>query len=222
MVMDTKVETGLNGHNNEANITSTTAMFNTLSGLEVADSRNTWESFKLLLSSGSSLACTFGNGSIPDNITDKVALMVSVEDTGIGIPEHARNRVFTPFMQADSSTSRNYGGTGIGLSISKCLVELMGGKMDFITRPHVGSTFMFAAVLQRCGKGVGADTKRSLSEILPTCFSGMRATLVDRRPVRAAVTKYHMRRLGIITEDVSTVNEALSVLCGQNGYLKSR
>ncbi|WOL09367.1 putative histidine kinase 4 [Canna indica] len=221
MVMDAKTETGLNGHVNEVNITSTTTVFNTLSGLEVADSRNTWESFNLLLSDGASLSCTFGNGSVAESIPDKVTLLVSVEDTGIGIPVHAQDRVFTPFMQADSSTSRNYGGTGIGLSISKCLVELMGGKMNFISRPHVGSTFSFTAVLHRCGKSNGADTKRSLSEVLPTCFRGTRAALVDRRPVRASVTKYHLRRLGIITEDVCTINEALRALSGQNGYTKS-
>ncbi|RRT81888.1 hypothetical protein BHE74_00012584 [Ensete ventricosum] len=212
----------LNGHANEANITSATTVFNTLSGLEVANSRNTCESFKMLLSHGASLSCTFGSGSVPESIADKVTLMVSVEDTGIGIPVHAQDRVFTPFMQADSSTSRNYGGTGIGLSISKCLVELMGGKMNFTSRPHVGSTFTFTAVLQKCGKSSGVDTKRSLSEVLPACFRGMRAILVDRQPVRAAVTKYHLRRLGIITEDVRTINEALYTVSGQNGYLNSR
>nr|XP_009381011.1 PREDICTED: probable histidine kinase 4 isoform X1 [Musa acuminata subsp. malaccensis]XP_009381012.1 PREDICTED: probable histidine kinase 4 isoform X1 [Musa acuminata subsp. malaccensis] len=219
MVIDAK--TGLNGHANEVNITSATTVFSTLSGLEVANSRNTCESFKMLLSHGASLSCTFGSGSVPESIADKVTLMVSVEDTGIGIPVHAQDRVFAPFMQADSSTSRNYGGTGIGLSISKCLVELMGGKMNFTSRPHVGSTFTFTAVLQKCGKSSGVDTKRSLSEVLPTCFRGMRAILVDRQPVRAAVTKYHLRRLGIITEDVRTINEALHTLSGQNGYLNS-
>ncbi|KAJ8480094.1 hypothetical protein OPV22_023821 [Ensete ventricosum] len=219
MVIEAK--TGLNGHANEANITSATTVFNTLSGLEVANSRNTCESFKMLLSHGASLSCTFGSGSVPESIADKVTLMVSVEDTGIGIPVHAQDRVFTPFMQADSSTSRNYGGTGIGLSISKCLVELMGGKMNFTSRPHVGSTFTFTAVLQKCGKSSGVDTKRSLSEVLPACFRGMRAILVDRQPVRAAVTKYHLRRLGIITEDVRTINEALYTVSGQNGYLNS-
>ncbi|CAL9126283.1 probable histidine kinase 4 [Musa acuminata AAA Group] len=221
MAMNATAETGLNGHVNEVNKKSATTVFNTLSGLEVADSRNSCESFKLLLSHGASLSCTFGGGSVPESIADKVTLMVSVEDTGIGIPVHAQDRVFTPFMQADSSTSRNYGGTGIGLSISKCLVELMGGKINFISQPHVGSTFMFTAVLQKCGKSAGVDTKRSLSEVLPTCFRGMRVTLVDRRAVRAAVTKYHLQRLGIIIEDVSTGNEVLCALSGQNDCLNS-
>ncbi|KAG6538768.1 probable histidine kinase 4 [Zingiber officinale] len=221
MVMDAKAEHGLNGHASKVNCTSANGAFNTLSGLEVADYSNTWESFRLLLSDGESLPYTLGNGSVSETLADKVALMVSVEDTGIGIPVNAQERVFTPFMQADSSTSRNYGGTGIGLSISKCLIELMGGKISFCSRPDIGSTFIFTAVFQRCRKGAGVDRKRSVSEVLPTCFRGMRATLVDRHPVRSAVTKYHLRRLGIIAADVSTINEALSVLSGQNGYSNS-
>ncbi|GJN23514.1 hypothetical protein PR202_gb11169 [Eleusine coracana subsp. coracana] len=135
---------GMNGHKDETAAVSTNFSYNTLSGSEAADSRNSWENFKLLLSYETN-DMQYGSGS------DKVTLVVSVEDTGIGIPLDAQGRVFTPFMQADSSTSRNYGGTGIGLSISKCLVELMGGQINFVSRPHVGSTFTFTAVLRRLG-----------------------------------------------------------------------
>ncbi|XP_074589059.1 putative histidine kinase 4 isoform X2 [Curcuma longa] len=213
-ILDTKVENGLNGYANEANITSVNAVFNTLSGLEVADSRNT-KCLELQLCDGESLLGTLENGSAPECMTNQVNLMVSIEDTGVGIPPCAHDRVFTPFMQADSSTSRNYGGTGIGLSISKCLVELMGGKISFSSKPHVGSTFTFTVVFQRHGKGAGADRERSLLEVLPTCFRGMRVTLVDRQPVRSTITKYHLQRLSMITEDARTINEALYLLSGQ-------
>ncbi|XP_008787902.1 probable histidine kinase 4 isoform X1 [Phoenix dactylifera] len=221
MFMDAKVERGLNGLSGEAKLTSISTVFDTLSGLEAADRRNSWENFKLSLSHEQTWPHSSENGSPYDNRADKVTLMVTVEDTGIGIPFHAQNRVFTPFMQADSSTSRNYGGTGIGLSISKCLVELMGGQINFVSRPHIGSTFTFTAVFQRCGKSVGGDTKRTLSEALPTCFRGMGAILVDRRPVRGAVTRYHLQRLGISVECVSTINEVLNAIQGQNGCLRS-
>jgi len=59
-----------------------------------------------------------------------VNLCASIEDAGVGIPLNAQECVVILFMQADSSTSRTYGGTGIGLSINRCLVELMNEKMD--------------------------------------------------------------------------------------------
>ncbi|CAA6658659.1 unnamed protein product [Spirodela intermedia] len=161
--------------------------FDTLSGLETADGRNGWETFKLLLSDWAE------SGSRSGGDSEDIALIVSVEDTGIGIPLQAQDRVFTPFMQADSSTSRNYGGTGIGLSISKCLVELMGGQISFISRPHFGSTFTFTAVLKRCNHSNGGEP-------LPSSFRGTRAIVLDDRPVRSAVTRYHLQRLGIGVE----------------------
>ncbi|KAK4484096.1 hypothetical protein RD792_011316 [Penstemon davidsonii] len=105
--------------------------------------------------------------------------MVCVEDPGIGIPKHAQKRVFTPFMQADSSTSRNYGGTGIGLSISKCLVELMGGQMNFTSRLNIGSTFSFTIGYRRCEKDEVIDIKKSLPDDLPIALKGLKALVVD-------------------------------------------
>jgi histidine kinase 2/3/4 (cytokinin receptor) len=125
-------------------------------------------------------------------------------------------------MQADSSTSRNYGGTGIGLSISKCLAELMGGQISFTSRPFVGSTFTFSATLKRSCKDASADSSRSLSEALPTAFKGMKAILVDGRPVRSAVTRYHLKRLGIIVQVVNNMSAGLKAFSGQNGATISR
>jgi len=69
------------------------------------------------------------------------ALQFDIVDTGIGIsPEHAQN-LFTPFSQADSSVAKNYGGTGLGLVISRRLAEMLGGDVTFSSRPGKGSTF---------------------------------------------------------------------------------
>jgi arabidopsis histidine kinase 2/3/4 (cytokinin receptor) len=125
----------------------------------------------MLLSDKESLLDDLEGENSDQSDSDHVTLAISIEDTGVGIPLQAQDRVFTPFMQADSSTSRNYGGTGIGLSISKCLAELMGGQISFVSRPFVGSTFTFSATLKRSYKDTSVDSSRSLSEARTTnCF----------------------------------------------------
>ncbi|KAK8949113.1 Histidine kinase 4 [Platanthera zijinensis] len=188
----------------------------TLSGFEAADDRNSWENFKMLLSNDASQV----NGFSSEKDLKNVTLIVSVEDTGIGIPFNAQDRVFTPFMQADSSTSRNYGGTGIGLSISKCLVELMGGKINFKSKPNVGSTFTFTAVLEQCTERSGRDSEGPPFENVPTCFKRMKVVLLDERPVRSAVTNYHLHRLGINVEFAQNSKMALNMLSQKNGCLR--
>ncbi|KAK6146661.1 hypothetical protein DH2020_020530 [Rehmannia glutinosa] len=204
-VMDVKTETFLNGESEGIPKSCAARQFNTLSGKQAADDRSSWETFK-------HLDDEFLYDASSNTMNDKnVTLMVCVEDTGIGIPEQAQKRVFTPFMQADSSTSRNYGGTGIGLSISKCLVELMGGHMNFTSRPQIGSTFSFTVEFQRCEKSAVISAKKSLSDDLPTEFKGLKALVVDGKPVRAAVTRYHLKRLGIQAEAVSSIRTALAL-----------
>eukprot|EP01018_Ginkgo_biloba_P005458 Gb_13091 [translate_table: standard] len=195
---------------------------NTLSGFEAADGRNSWEIFKLLLSDGMHQHPGTSEKWVSPETSNTVNLIVSVEDTGVGIPLHAQERVFMPFMQADSSTSRTYGGTGIGLSISRCLVELMSGEMGFVSRPAIGSTFTFTALFRKCHTNCLDDMKRPQPEALPTAFKGMRAVVVDGRHVRAEVTKYHLQRLGVKVEIENDIKSALAVVSGgQNGDIRN-
>lgn len=76
-------------------------------------------------------------------------LRFSVEDTGIGIPLGDQERIFSAFSQADSSATRRYGGTGLGLSVASRLVERMGGRIAVISTPGEGSTFSFSARFTR-------------------------------------------------------------------------
>ncbi|KAL0656400.1 hypothetical protein Bca4012_076984 [Brassica carinata] len=171
---------------------------NTLSGLPVADRQRSWQNFKAFSSNGHR-----GLAPAPSEIN----LIVSVEDTGVGIPVEAQSRIFTPFMQVGPSISRTHGGTGIGLSISKCLVGLMKGEIGFSSTPKVGSTFTFTAVF---ANGVHSTERKSeLHNNNKPEFEGMKAVLVDHRPARAQVSWYHFQRLGIRVELVPSVDQAL-------------
>lgn len=170
-------------------------LHDTLSGFRVVDRCKSWENFRMFESD--------------IEATDAINILVTVEDTGVGIPEDAQNHIFMPFMQADSSTSRTYGGTGIGLSISKCLVDLMGGEIGFVSEPGVGSSFSFTAVFREGWKN-SVDVKRQQSEITVSDFRGMRGLVIDGRRIRAVVTEYHLQRLGLEVEVATNPKSALS------------
>nr|AAM14700.1 cytokinin receptor [Catharanthus roseus] len=174
-----------------------TASFNTLSGFPVVDRWRSWEKFKNL-------------SGMPEE-SKKIKLLVTVEDTGDGIVYDAQDRIFTPFVQADSSTSRKYGGTGIGLSISKRLVDLVGGEIGFVSEPGTGSTFSFTAAFTKAETITGI-TKWEQYDLAVSEFRGLKALVVDEKSIRAEVTRYQLKRLEVSVDIASTVEAAYSHL----------
>jgi len=105
--------------------------------------------------------------------TDKdVLIYCAVRDTGIGLTQEQMGRLFQSFSQADTSTTRKFGGTGLGLVISKNLAELMGGEVGVDSEPGKGSTFWFTA---RLGRGVSQQSRLVLAGDL----QGKRVLVVD-------------------------------------------
>jgi signal transduction histidine kinase/ActR/RegA family two-component response regulator len=80
----------------------------------------------------------------PEDKKNRITIEFSISDTGVGISEEAKSRLFQPFQQGDESTTRKYGGTGLGLSISQSIVTLMGGQISVESNQGSGSTFSFS------------------------------------------------------------------------------
>ena len=110
--------------------------------------------------------------SLLERTGEKVQLKFSVRDTGIGMSGEQAAKLFQPFTQADMSTTRKHGGTGLGLTICRRLVELMGGRIWLESEPGVGSTFYFTVWL---GVGVATGT----SKVVPHRLGQLRALVVD-------------------------------------------
>ena len=134
-----------------------------------------------------------------------VLLQFSVRDTGIGIGDELRQRLFGIFEQADSSTSRRCGGTGLGLAISRHLVRLMGGEIDVQSTPGVGSVFRFSARF-----GVQQRIQNN-SAVAAAQMQGVRLLIVDDNPAARQVLLDMARDLGMDAEVARDGEDALRI-----------
>lgn len=122
---------------------------------------------------------------------DALELLFSVRDTGIGIPAEKQNAIFDKFTQADSTTTRKYGGTGLGLPISKMLIELMGGRIWLESEPGVGTVFYFTVKLstQKDNKAVYLP-KADIKELKGRRFLVVDDNLTNRIIIREMVQSW--------------------------------
>jgi len=131
-----------------------------------------------------------------------------VVDTGIGIPDEAQARLFQPFVQAEGSTGRRFGGTGLGLVIAAKLIEQMGGEIGFESAPERGSNFHFTA---RFGRG-SEIVHPWMSATAISCFKAMRAMVVNDSPALRQVISEYLTSWGVENAAVGSGAEALAIL----------
>src|SRR5205085_5818701 len=126
----------------------------------------------------------------------RVQLRVGVRDSGIGMTQEQSGRLFRAFTQADQSTTRKYGGTGLGLTICARLVEMMGGAFEVESQPGLGSTFSFTASF---GIGDEATVRR---KAVPEALGGVRVLVVDDNASVRGVLSGMLRGFGFAADAV--------------------
>jgi PAS domain S-box-containing protein len=142
-------------------------------------------------------------------------LRFEVRDTGIGMTPEEQGRLFSPFTQADTSTTRRYGGTGLGLSICKRLVGLMGGEIGVASTPRQGSCFHFELPLAR-GFSAGSVAVLGKRDQIPAELRGKRVLLVEDNEVNREMAEEILRGAGLEVD--TAVNGIEAVELATAGY----
>jgi signal transduction histidine kinase/CheY-like chemotaxis protein/HPt (histidine-containing phosphotransfer) domain-containing protein len=136
---------------------------------------------------------------------EDIELAVAVSDTGIGIDADTQSRLFRPFTQADVSTTRRFGGTGLGLTISRQLVEMMGGALTLESKVGEGTTFRFNLPLQ-----ISARSQEP-TRLLVTAFAGARALVVDDSANARQIIETTLAHWGLDVETAGSAAEGIAL-----------
>lgn len=142
---------------------------------------------------------------------EKVQLKFSVRDTGIGMTPEQSAKLFQAFTQADMSTTRKHGGTGLGLTISRRLVELMGGRIWIESEAGVGSTFLFTVWL-------GLGSAKGQDKIMPEQLSKLNVLVVDDNSAAREILEEALKNM---TEHVDVVSSGAEAVVAVKQHDKS-
>lgn len=155
---------------------------------------------------------------VASRTTDRVTLHFSVTDTGIGIPTEKQKTIFDPFVQADISTTKKFGGTGLGLPISKQLIQMMGGDIWVDSAPNSGSTFQFTVQFQR---GRPEDLKQTPKQPFdlqdngsgpPNRLKSLKVLLAEDTPVNQKLATRVLEKRGHVVKVASDGQKTLEAL----------
>ena len=142
-----------------------------------------------------------------------VTLEFSVRDTGIGMTPEQLERIFEPFTQAHSSMTRRFGGTGLGLTICRRLVALMGGRIEVMSVPGQGSTFTLSVPFHR-GSIADVPQEPVVSPTDVTALRGRRVLVVEDQPINQEVIREVLEEVGVV---VTLVDDGLAAVTAVAG-----
>ena len=137
-------------------------------------------------------------------------LRIEVKDTGIGIPEAAREGLFQPFFQADMSTTRSYGGTGLGLAISRSFVEAMGGEIGFESVLGEGTTFWISLPVTINEPSESESSRAQANLVRPVVL------VVEDEPLNVDVLRLWLEQKGFLTEVAPNGMKGLEMFAHSN------
>ena len=146
------------------------------------------------------------SGELEHETEAEVCVRFNITDTGIGIPQKAQRKLFQSFTQADASTTRKFGGTGLGLTISKQLAEMMGGKIGVESQEDEGSTFWFTVLLKKQTK---ENRQRQVKDI---DLTGQRILVIDNNKTNRDILRLQLQSWHYIVEEAEDATEALKLL----------
>jgi PAS domain S-box-containing protein len=150
---------------------------------------------------------------LQEETADSVRVRFEVRDTGIGITPEDMTRLFHAFEQADNSMTRKYGGTGLGLVITKHLAELMGGKVGADSAPGVGSTFWFTVKLKKSAQVAVTQVAEDAAaeSLIRQHYAGRRILVVDDEPINREVAQIQLEAADLLVDAAADGNEAIAL-----------